>query len=869
MFAKVVDYLAVNSVPYLKENKKLLLQVVLTLLFLGVGIVFIKNERAELHLVSGVLSGSRIPYLVLGGVLTLFYISLQGVMYVYSFAAVRCRISLWDAILLFLKRNFISVFLPAGGVSSLAFFTSTIERKGITRSQIHFASSVYAFVGILSVVIVALPAFMYAMVEGTLGSGEWFALLALILLKVVFFFVYRSILRQGLVYAWLKRIAPVVEVFMDDLRSNKLDKQQFLYTVLSSIVIEFVGIAHLYIAMIALNITPSIYAAITGYIISVVFLIVSPFLRGLGAVEVSMTYVLMRYGYSNVTALSITFLYRFFEFWLPFFTGVLSFIGKINKLLMRVVPALLILLLGIVDIVSVLTPAITERLSFLYDFLPLNTIRASNYFVMMAGLLLLVTATFMLKGLRSSWWLAVILTIVSIIGNLTKAVDYEEACLASVVLLVLLYTRRQYNIRNNPKLVTIGIQTSALSLAAVLIYGVLGFYYLDKVHFNIEFGLYESVKYTLENFFLVGYTDLVPHDKFARDFLISINVSGGLSVCFVLYTLVRPHIRNINTDVEEKQTSSSLLKAYGSSALDYFKLYNDKLLFLPAGTDSFLSYRVSGNFAVVLEDPVGATDEEKIRCIREFDTFCYNNGFKSVYFRVPETSLPLYKQLKKKSLFLGQEGIMDVNEFNLQGGNRKSLRNAVHKVEDKHYTSTIHTPPIKDGLLQKLQHVSDEWLASMNRSEIVFSQGRFDWSELKNQTIITVENPEEKIVAFLNIIPDYCKGEATYDLIRKTVDAPKGVMEFILIELIRYLKTRQVQYLNLGFAPLSGIGDAVTFPEKSMKFAYEKIRTFSHYRGLRDFKEKFDPVWHNKYLIYDHDYDLLQIPVILNRVIKP
>jgi phosphatidylglycerol lysyltransferase len=144
----------------------------------------------------------------------------------------------------------------------------------------------------------------------------------------------------------------------------------------------------------------------------------------------------------------------------------------------------------------------------------------------------------------------------------------------------------------------------------------------------------------------------------------------------------------------------------------------------------------------------------------------------------------------------------------------------------------------------------------------------FNWNELKNHTIITVESNEEKVVAFLNIIPDYAPEESTYDLIRKTKDAPNGVLDFIMIEMFKHLKSNGIKYVNLGFAPMSGLDDPHTFTERSMKFAYEKIRAFSHYKGLRDFKEKFDPIWYNKYLVYDQDYDLIQIPVVLTKVIK-
>lgn len=863
---KPLAFLRLKGIPYIRENARIIGQYIFTVFFIGLGIWFVRHEETELHQVKKILLTASWEWVVAGIVLTLIYIAIQGFMYVASFASVGSKISLNDGIILFLKRNFISVFLPAGGISSLAFFTGEIESKGISKSQIHFASSIYGFVGILSVIVVALPAFAFAIFQGNIGSGEWIALSSVLILITLVYLLFKSIQTKGAVYQKIITLFPSSESYFEDLLNNKIDQKHFALTVFYSVLIELAGIAHVYIAMIALRLEPSIFAAVMSYITAVIFLIISPFLRGLGAIEVSMSLILVRFGFTDAAAISITFFYRFLEFWLPLFAGALSFLLKINKLLMRVFPALLLLLLGIVNIISVLTPAINQRLQFVSDFLPVNAIAASNYFVLITGLFLLVTAAFMLKGLRMAWYFAMALCVLSIIGNLTKAIDYEEAIFALSAMIILFISRKEYYIKNNRKLGIIGIQTTLLSCVAVLLYGCIGFYFLDEKHFKIDFSWPESIQYTFQNFFLIESRNLVPQDTFAREFLNSINISGFLCIAFLIYTLVRPYIIKVTTGEDDLIWAKMQLAQYGNSGLDYFKAYPDKMIFRPETMEGFIAYRLTGNFAVVLECPVAPKESIKT-CILAFDKYCFESGLKSLYYRVPEEYLTAFPG--KKKLFLGQEGIMDLTTFTLDGGARKSIRNALKKVTEKGFHSKIYTAPISDGLLQKLKSVSDEWLAETERTEIVFSQGMFIWEELKQQTIITVENAEEKIVAFLNIIPDYAKGEGTYDLIRKTTDAPGGVIDFITVEMFNHLKKEGYTSVNLGFAPLSGIADPRNFPERSMKFAYEKIRSFSHYKGLREFKEKFSPVWYNKYLVYDQDYDLLKVPSVLANVIKP
>ncbi len=850
-------------------QRKLILQFALTAVFIVLGIWFFHHERAEMAKVRDELADASGLLVLAGILLTAVYIVTHGFMYKAAFASLGEKITIRAGYILFLKRNFISVFLPAGGVSSLAFFTDEIEKTGITRTKIFFASTLYGFIGIVSAVFIAVPVFVYGLTSRNVNDDEWIALVTVLFLVGALYFLFRNITGKGSIYKLIKKYYPSIEVYINDVDSGAINRKRLVESLAYSLLIEVWGILHLFIAARALGIQISLMAAATGYIIAVVFMIISPFMRGLGAVEFSLGYTLTRFGLTMVEAISITALYRFFEFWVPLAAGILAFVAKANKLLMRVMPAALLFLLGVVNIISVLTPAISGRLHLLRNYIPNEAIHASNYFVLVSGLFLLVNAAFMLKGLRTAWLFALLLSLGSLIGHLTKAIDYEEALIAFIVLLSLYSTRKEYVVRSNPKLRVVGIQTALISVVAVMVFGVVGFYFLDVKHFNIDFSLFQSIKYTLANFFLIGSPDLVPNGLFARYFIVSIRISGFLSLAFVFYTLITPFIWKSVPVKAEFDEAMALTELYGKSAMDFFKTYYDKLLFFNTERTSFISYKVSGNFAVILEDPVAANPEVMKNCLAEFDRYCSDNGLKAISYRVPAGSLEIYRSMHKKSLFLGQEAVVDLNTFTLQGVNKKRIRNAMNKVAETGFKLHVYDPPLKEGLLQKLKAVSDNWLLDMERDELVFSQGMFNWDEIKQQTVLVAENEEEKIVGFLNIIPDYAREEGTFDLIRKTGDAPNGVIDFLHVELFSYFKQKNYRFVNLGFAPLSGIELPDDITERSMKFAYEKIKSFAHYKGLREFKDKFDPVWYDKYLIYEHDFDLLQVPALLSKVIKP
>ena len=841
---------------------------ILAILILLLAIIFFRSERKELKAIIPGIRNANSFWLLIGFALTIIYLFLQGGIYKKCFAAINLSLQWGKSVILYLKRNFIGVFLPAGNVSALAYSPSQIRKAGFTKTQVHQASALFWFIGLLTVFIAGLPVIIFNVLNTNQFKNASMGLAILLLLLTGLILSINSIRQKGKLFIWIDKKFPSFTPTINELFTASVNTKKIYGAVWFSLGVELSGMLHVYIAMQALGLPASFVVAASAYIIAVLMMMASPFLRGLGAVELAMVYVLEKFGYGPVQALSVTLLYRVFEFWLPLLVGLLSFALKGQKIFFRLAPAMLTFTLGIVNIISVVTSPVHQRLHLLLEYIPLTTIHASNILVLFIGLSLLITSAFLFRGLRNAWTIALILSIFSLIGHLTKALDYEEAIFAAITVIVLISTVTQYRIRSSNKWMRAGLKTALISFAAVLLFGFVSFYFIDVRHFGVDFTWQQSLIHTFKIFLLVEDTKLNPVTRFGHEFVWLIRCLGFLTWFFLLFTIIWPHLKEQTVSSNYKEKAKFLLSQFGDSAMDYYKLYKDKLYFFSEIHDAFLAYRISNGFAIVLEEPVCA-EEYKTDVIAEFDKHCRKMGLKPAFYRVDENSIPWFNEVRKQKLMIGQEAILEINSFSLEGKDKKSLRNGLSSLQKRGYTAAVHIAPHNEIFLSQLKIVSDDWLENYNKEERIFSQGMFDEKELQQQDILTLSDAAGDLKAFLNIIPDYAEDECTYDLIRKTNDAPGAAMDALIIQLIEYAKEHKQLYLNLGLVPMTGIEQPGNAAEQIIKLAAAKIKRFQHYKGLREFKEKYATLWENKYLVYDNDFDLLQLPLALNNVMKP
>ena len=157
--------------------------------------------------------------------------------------------------------------------------------------------------------------------------------------------------------------------------------------------------------------------------------------------------------------------------------------------------------------------------------------------------------------------------------------------------------------------------------------------------------------------------------------------------------------------------------------------------------------------------------------------------------------------------------------------------------------------PAVAALLPTLRGISDAWLREKRTREKGFSLGRFDERYITRFPVALVRHQDE-VVAFANLWTTDSRRELSVDLMRYLPSAPAGVMQFLFTSLMLWGRAEGYGSFTLGMAPLAGLENRALAPLWSRLGAlmYRHGEHFYHFKGLREYKNKYDPVWEPKYL---------------------
>jgi phosphatidylglycerol lysyltransferase len=298
-------------------------------------------------------------------------------------------------------------------------------------------------------------------------------------------------------------------------------------------------------------------------------------------------------------------------------------------------------------------------------------------------------------------------------------------------------------------------------------------------------------------------------------------------------------------------------------AAAHLALLADKAFLFSDDRRAFIMYAGAGRSFVAMGDPVGP-QSAAAELVWQFKELCDRHGSWPVFYEASAGTLPLYIDAGLSALKFGEEARVPLAVFSLQGGTRKAQRHIIKSVEREGAHFEVVAAAAVPALLDDLAAVSDAWLAEKRTREKGFSLGYFDATYLAQFPLAIVRRGDH-IVAFANL---WCSGEhseVSPDLMRYRQPAPTSVMEYLFLRIILWAQEQGYQWLNLGIAPLSGLEARTAAPlwNRLGALAFQYGEQFYNFQGLRQFKEKFDPEWRAKYLVYPGG---LLLPRVLTNV---
>jgi phosphatidylglycerol lysyltransferase len=509
--------------------------------------------------------------------------------------------------------------------------------------------------------------------------------------------------------------------------------------------------------------------------------------------------------------------------------------------------AVLTVAMGILNLISAVQPALYSRLVLIEKIIPLAVRHGGRMTSALAGFALLLLASGLWRRKRTAWLLTVILLGVSFVTHLVKGLDYEEASVTLGLLVLLIFLRQSFHATSDRPSLRQGLLVLGIAFGFTLLYGVVGFYLLDK-HFSVNFGFLNAVRQTVVMFTSFYNPGLQPLTGFGRYFADSIYIVGLGTLGFALLMLIRPVLVRLPATAEEHARAEEIVGKYGRTALARATLFDDKSYFFG---EAVIAYAVSGRGAIALGDPIGAP-EAIAPTIKAFRDFCIHNDWIPAFVSTLPDNLEAYKQAGMDTLCIGYEAIVVLDAFSMEGGENKDFRNAVNRMERLGYRAEIHLPPLDDKLMNSLHEVSDAWLTLHRSGEMHFSDGWFEDAYIRNGPVIIVHAPDGTPTAFANLVSEYQKNELTIDLMRHFHSTEHGTMEYMFVRMIQWAKDKGYTTFSLGLSAVVGVGEKPDDPrvEQALHTLSEYVSRFYNFKGLHNFKEKFHPRWEPRYMAY-------------------
>lgn len=323
-----------------------------------------------------------------------------------------------------------------------------------------------------------------------------------------------------------------------------------------------------------------------------------------------------------------------------------------------------------------------------------------------------------------------------------------------------------------------------------------------------------------------------------------------------LLVLVRGGRGLTHQDDAEELAVRRLLLEYGENdSLGYFATRRDKsVIFAPDG-QAVVTYRVEGSVSVASADPIGRRPSWD-GAIAAWLEECRRNGWYAAVLSSSQEGSEAYVQAGLRAFSLGDEAIIDVDDFDIEGAEMAAVRQAVRRVERAGYEHRVRRySELKPDELAELQQLADDWRGEETERGFSMALNRVGDPADQRCVVITAHDPTGQIRGFLSFVPWGLRG-LSLDLMRRDRTAPNGLNEYMVTMLVQAAPGIGVRRISLNFAVFRnvfsaadqvGAGPITRLTDAVLSFASRFYQLETLYRS----NDKYRPRWVPRLLCYD------------------
>ena len=527
--------------------------------------------------------------------------------------------------------------------------------------------------------------------------------------------------------------------------------------------------------------------------------------------------------------------------------------------------ARLVALLGAVSVVSALVPAWRGRLELVTEVVPAVAPAAADAGAAAVGLLLMALARGLRRGKRRAWWLTTVLAATAVVLHLVKGLDVEEAVLSAAVLALLVLGRGHFVAAPDPRS---GRTTIGVALAAAASGTALGYVLLTVVDRGQDPATTSGQRLVHAALGLIGvsgpvrFTSTAAADEAAAALL----VVGAIGVLTVLAVALRPpgHPQPLTPDEEDRLRQ--LLDRHGEvDSLSYFSLRRDRsVLFSPSGKAA-VSYRVVGGVSLAAGDPVG-DPEAWPGAIRAWLGQARGFGWIPAALGVSERAAAAYAREGLDALELGDEAVVDVADFSLDGRAMRGVRQAVARTRRAGYVVCCdRMADLSAEEIQAARNAGEAWRDGPVERGYSMALGRFGDPADGRCVLVRTVDAAGALRGLLHFVPWGGRG-LSLDLMRRDRAAENGTVEAMVTGLLAGSGRLGVERVSLNFAVFRsvfargerlGAGPVLRLWRAVLLMASRFWQIESLYRA----NAKYQPEWVPRFLCFARPGDLSAVGV--------